>query len=111
MKFIGFIALIALAAVAYFAVTARDELEVEETEAVAACQELCEIRLVQGEDLSPGPCLDEAVIPNWVCDVAHSPRKSVDDDPVNQCGSFRNKRAAHYIELDENCDLIRTDLQ
>ena len=59
-------------------------------------------------DLSNGPCLWENNIENYVCDVAHSPRQDIDDDPSNQCHSYREGVANHFIEVDENCNLIRS---
>ena len=61
-----------------------------------------------GTDLSSGPCLSNEVIPDWVCDVAHSPRIEVDNNPVNQCPAFKQKKAHHFVEVDEECKLIKT---
>lgn len=60
-----------------------------------------------GEDFSNGPCLSEALMPNWVLDIAHNPRLPVDDLPENQCQTFREGRAKHFVELDVNGNLIR----
>lgn len=58
------------------------------------------------EDLSFGPCLSDALMPNWVVDIVHSPRQPVDDLPENQCPSFREGRAKHFVELDIDGNLI-----
>ncbi len=60
-----------------------------------------------GEDFSNGPCLSEALLPNWVVDIAHNPRSPVDDLPQNQCQSYREGRSKHFVELDTNGNLIR----
>lgn len=60
-----------------------------------------------GEDFSNGPCLSEALLPNWVLDISHNPRIPVDDLPQNQCQSFREGRSKHFVELDTDGNLIR----
>jgi hypothetical protein len=65
-------------------------------------------------DLSNGPCLSDAlpsgvITPGFVCDVAHSPRQAVDDDPKNQCSAYRDGRASHFVEVDPACAPIRTE--
>lgn len=74
------------------------------------CEALCRQKLNEGQNLSNGPCLANplpADAPNWVCDVAHNPRQEIDNLPENQCSAF-GKTASHFIEVDENCNLIRT---
>lgn len=61
----------------------------------------------QGQDFSDGPCLSNALMPDWVLDIAHSPRQSIDDLPQNQCPSFREGTASHFVELDPEGNLIR----
>ena len=58
-------------------------------------------------DLSYGPCLG-MVSDDWVLDIAHNPRQAVDDRPENQCADFREGRAHHFIELDPDGKLIKT---
>lgn len=68
------------------------------------CIQLCE---EQNRNLSAGPCLSNNITNNWVCDVAHSPRKpAVDDKPENQCSAF-GKTAEHFVEVNPNCSFIR----
>lgn len=82
--------------------------QVDKTLATIKCQELCQLQLATSDlDFSKGPCLDETIIPDWACDIAHSPRQEVDDDPANQCGSFRTGETHHFVELDGNCNTIQ----
>lgn len=79
----------------------------EKTRAETACILLCKLELQRASDLSKGPCLSGTLIENWVCDVAHSPREPVDDLPQNQCPEF-GKTAAHFVEVNEDCEVIRS---
>ncbi len=56
-----------------------------------------------------GPCLLNSIpdANDWVCDIAHSPRQDVDNLPENQCSSYREGKTKHFVEIDENCNLIR----
>jgi hypothetical protein len=74
--------------------------------AKADCMQKCNDVLSAGQDISNGPCLDNKIIEGWVCDVAHSPRQAVDDDPTNQCQEF-GKTAFNFIEVDTSCNFIR----
>ena len=84
--------------------------ETDVERATLACVDECKAWLDAGKDLSDGPCLLNPIpeLPDWVCDVAHSPRQDVDNDPSNQCSAFREGRAKHFVEVDLNCNLIRT---
>ncbi len=79
--------------------------------AYMACKDACEYdaKILLKQNLSSGPCLLNPVetASDWVCDVAHNPRHAIDDLPENQCGAFREGEAHHFVELDENCGLIR----
>ena len=75
-------------------------------EATIACVAECNRALADNRDLTNGPCLSNKIVENWVCDVAHSPRKQVDNDPVNQCSAYGDT-ASHFIEVDPNCNFIR----
>lgn len=61
----------------------------------------------QGRDFSNGPCLSDALLPNWVMDIAHNPRLPIDDLSQNQCPGFLEGRAQHFVELDPLGNLIR----
>ena len=69
------------------------------------CISECQREMLSGRDLSIGPCLLNMVpdYPDWVCDVAHSPREAADDLPENQCVGA----AKHFIEVAPDCRLIR----
>src|SRR5258708_30905708 len=60
-----------------------------------------------GTDFSSGPCLTNALSPDWVLDIAHNPRQEVDNLPQNQCSAFREGKAHHFVELDPQGNLIR----
>jgi uncharacterized protein YceK len=79
-------------------------------EVTSACVDECKAWLNAGKDMSNGPCLLNPIkdMPDWVCDVAHSPRQSVDDNPNNQCSAFGEGRANHFVEVNPNCELIKT---
>lgn len=61
----------------------------------------------RGENLLNGPCLSNALMPDWVADLVHNPRLSIDDLPENQCPAFHENNTKHIIELDLNGNLIR----
>jgi hypothetical protein len=65
--------------------------------------------IATGAPLEPGPCVSESLpgLPDWVVDIAHTPRQAVDDDPSNQCQRYRSGQAHHFVELDEHGQLIR----
>lgn len=61
----------------------------------------------EGLDMSAGPCLGK-IGEDWVLDIAHSPRTAADDKSENQCTDFAEGRAHHFIELDPDGKLIRS---
>ena len=63
------------------------------------------------EDLSSGPCLSEGIpgLSDWVVDIAHEPRQAVDDQPANQCQSYRDGETHHFVELTPSGQLIRAE--
>jgi hypothetical protein len=75
--------------------------------AIAAAEQLYAQQKAQGVDFSQGPCLSDEVIPDWAADVAHNPRQPVDDQPQNQCASYRAGKTHHFVELDPEGNLIR----
>lgn len=81
--------------------------QAEEDLAIVKAQELCNVKLAEGEDLSNGPCISEDLMSGWVADIAHDPRQEVDDDPANQCQNYGEGKASHFVELDLNCKLIK----
>lgn len=64
-------------------------------------------RSLSSKDLETGPCLSNALMPDWVVDIAHNPRLPADDLPENQCPAFLEGRARHFVELDIEGNLIR----
>lgn len=92
-----------IAAVFISGCTTRDE---DTEKAKLACIQECQIALENGMDLNNGPCLSDEIIEDWVCDVAHSPRQSIDDDPEYQCPAWQ-KTAHHFVEVDPECNFIR----
>jgi len=77
----------------------------DEERAIALCVQECKNL---DQDLSNGPCLSNKIIDDWVCDVAHDPRQDIDNQQENQCPSF-GTGAQHFVEVDENCELIKTN--
>lgn len=78
--------------------------------AVYRCVFLCKASGDQGLSLEDGPCLSagspEWDIPDWVCDVAHSPREESDNLPQNQCPGYGSS-ANHFVEVSPDCVFIR----
>ncbi len=87
----------------------KTKLKTDAELAKVKCIELCKSELVEGTNMSNGPCIGNPIpeMPNWVCDVAHSPRQDVDNQSENQCSVFREGRASHFVEVDENCNFIK----
>jgi len=82
--------------------------QADKTLAQVKCQELCQNKLsTNGIEAKDSPCLSNEIIPDWVCDIAHNPRQSVDDELENQCSAFREGLAHHFVEVDGNCNLIK----
>lgn len=61
----------------------------------------------KGRDFSNGPCLSDALLPNWVLDIAHNPRLPLDDLSENQCSLYLDGQSKHVVELDIEGNLIR----
>jgi tRNA A37 methylthiotransferase MiaB len=80
----------------------------QEKSAKQVAEENCVALCKQATNISNGPCLSDNVAPDWVCDVAHSPRNDIDNLPENQCIGFRNGLAHHFVEVDEGCNIIRS---
>lgn len=76
-------------------------------QAAAKAQEIYNELKNKGTDFSNGPCLAENLMTDWVADIAHKPRQAVDNLPRNQCQSYRNGQAHHFVELDPNGAFIR----
>jgi hypothetical protein len=84
------------------------------TDADDACVAACKAALAGKRDLANGPCLSDdkpggVIAPSFVCDVAHAPRQKIDDEPANQCATYRSGKASHFVEVDPTCTLIRSE--
>ena len=79
----------------------------DESRAIEEAQKTFSEKRAAGIDMADGPCLSGAIIPGWAADVAHSPRQPVDDLPDNQCQSFRDGEASHFVELDTEGKFLR----
>ena len=62
---------------------------------------------MRGEDFSNGPCLSNALMPGWVVDIVHQPRKAIDDLLENQCSAYVEGSAKHFVELDIDGNFVR----
>jgi len=45
--------------------------------------------------------------PDWLCDVAHSPRQDADNRPENQCQSYGSRQANHFVDVTPECGVVR----
>ncbi|VVB76488.1 Uncharacterised protein [Candidatus Tiddalikarchaeum anstoanum] len=72
---------------------------------VTDCVSLCTAAKNAGLDFSNGPCLSNDYYPDYVCDVAHNPRISIDNLVENQCSAF-GVNASHFVEVDASCSVI-----
>lgn len=61
-----------------------------------------------GVNMENGPCLGK-IANDWVLDIAHNPRQTIDNNPQNQCQDFVEGKAHHFIELDPDGKLIRSN--
>lgn len=62
----------------------------------------------EGTDMANGPCLGK-IADDWVLDIAHNPRQPIDNKHQNQCQDFIEGKAHHFIELDPDGKLIRSN--
>lgn len=83
--------------------SAKNESDEATKKALAIYQQ----RKAAGASLDLGPCLSENLISDWVADIAHNPRSPIDDQPENQCQSFREGKTHHFVELDPQGNIIR----
>jgi len=80
----------------------------EQQSLITQAQQMYQKTKSLGEDFSNGPCLG-SVQSDWVVDIAHSPRQTVDDQPQNQCTDYLSGQAHHFIELDTNGEIIKVE--
>ena len=93
---------------------AKVNMGLESGLALNKAYDLYQQAIENGQDLSDGPCLSNSLHGNpdhpqtmWVLDIAHNPRESADNQPVNQCQAYREGLAENFIELDPAGQLIR----
>jgi|CXWK01.1.fsa_nt_gi hypothetical protein len=82
-------------------------LDDEIDNAVKKAQDVYKNRKNAGTDFSSGPCLTNDLMPDWVVDIAHNPRQKLDELAENQCPAYIEGRAAHFVELDLEGEVIR----
>jgi len=75
--------------------------------AIVQAKNLYQQAIIAETDLSNGPCLSNDLITDWVADIVHNPRQSVDDLPENQCSAYLNGEKHHFVELDLAGNVIR----
>lgn len=81
--------------------------EAIKTLAVTQAQEVYKQLKSLETDFSSGPCIAERLMDDWVADIAHNPRRAIDNLPANQCQSFIKGETHHFVELDFQGNLIR----
>jgi hypothetical protein len=102
---------IALIALFGFKTTSPEKTLLSDAErAKQICIQKCKEALSLGENLDNGPCLLNPIseLKDWVCDVAHWPREAVDNLAENQCSSYRQGLAKHFVEVTPSCEFIRS---
>lgn len=62
----------------------------------------------EGIDMTNGPCLGK-IADDWVLDIAHEPRIPADEKVENQCQNYLDGTAKHFIELDPDGKLLRSE--
>ena len=72
------------------------------------CIKKCKEELKNYPNPENGPCISDEIIKDWVCDVAHFPRIEEDNFPQNQCNAYRAGVAHHFVEVDTECNFIRS---
>lgn len=85
----------------------RYQNKIDLEKAISQANHLYNLRKIMKTDFSSGPCLSNALMPGWVVDIAHNPRIPLDDLEQNQCQSFIEGSAKHFVELDPDGNLIR----
>lgn len=85
----------------------RPGINPEEDRAVNQAMTIFMTAKKAGVDLSMGPCLTNSLLSGWVLDLVHSPRQAMDDLPDNQCRSFLEGQAKHFVELDLDSNVVR----
>lgn len=81
----------------------------DQAKAIAEAKTAFQEAQSQRQNLSAGPCIAQQLpsLPDWAADIAHNPREPVDDQPMNQCQSYRDGQTHHFVELTPTGQLIR----
>ena len=74
---------------------------------VGRAKKVYEDKKALGIDFSTGPCLTNDLAQEWVADIAHNPRQTIDNLAENQCPRFLEGRAKHFVELDVKGEVVR----
>jgi hypothetical protein len=82
------------------------QIKTDKERAIEEAKKVFAEQKAAGVDMSVGPCLSNEIIPDWVADVAHWPRQAVDNNPANQCSAYREGKAHHFVELDQEGNFI-----
>jgi len=120
MQRIMSILVFALASVVFIIILNFANLSSDELKVIEICKKACEARVKNYGVDNEGKCLLNPVpnYPDWVCDIAHSPRLPIDSLCENMCSEYKEYktlcpnatsvgRASHFVEVDPNCNLIR----
>ena len=75
--------------------------------AIYLAKKLYQEKKLQKIDFSKSPCLSQAIIPDWVADIAHNPLEAADLLPENQCSSYLQGKTHHIVELDALGNVLR----
>ncbi len=113
MRYFGYISLLIVVLIAaWWSVKSfrgsSKESQVNSTEAIAAAKALYLQQKSAQTNFSNGPCLSNEVISNWAVDIAHNPRIPIDNLPQNQCSSYQEGKVKHFVELDPDGNLIKS---
>jgi len=84
--------------------TETNEKEIAKEKCINACRQA----MINGKDLSNGPCLLDPIpeLKDWVCDVAHNPREQDVDNTRKSMLFFQRRKANHFVEVDTACKFI-----
>lgn len=82
--------------------------KIESEKAINQAQYLYKIQKSKGQDFSFGPCLSDSLMKGWVVDIVHNPRNEIDDLIENQCQSYIDGRASHFVELDTMGNFVQS---
>ena len=104
---VAILAVVILTALATYGLNSGGVTKSDIDIAVNQAKYFYQMKRSQGEDLSNGSCISNALMPDWVADIAHNPRQALDDLPENQCPAYLEGRAHHFVELDLEGNLIR----